>query len=254
MILYFTGTGNSRYTAEMIATVIGGTTLSINEYIKTEKAGSFQSEAPYVFVCPTYAWRIPRIVEHFLETSKFRGSRKAYFVLTCGTETGNASGYAKALCKKKSMEFMGLAAVVMPENYIALYDVPDRMQAQIIVQKSVPQMFKIAEAIKNGRPLETPPVTALDKFRSAVVNPEFYRFVVSAKGFHVTDKCSSCGKCTEMCPLNNIRLEAGKPIWGEKCTHCMACICACPQEAIEYKNNSHGKPRYFNLDEPTIRL
>lgn len=44
--------------------------------------------------------------------------------------------------------------------------------------------------------------------------------------------------------LNNIRLENGKPVWGKNCTHCMACICYCPKEAIEYGEKSKGKPRY----------
>jgi LysM repeat protein len=42
------------------------------------------------------------------------------------------------------------------------------------------------------------------------------------------------------------KLAEGKPQWGRNCTHCMACICACPSEAIEYKNKSKGKPRYYN--------
>ena len=44
--------------------------------------------------------------------------------------------------------------------------------------------------------------------------------------------------------MNNIRLENGKPVWGKECTHCMACICYCPAEAIEYGKKSFGKPRY----------
>ena len=31
---------------------------------------------------------------------------------------------------------------------------------------------------------------------------------------------------------------------GNQCTHCMACICRCPSEAIEYGKHSIGKPRY----------
>ena len=31
---------------------------------------------------------------------------------------------------------------------------------------------------------------------------------------------------------------------GKNCTHCMACICYCPKEAIEYGKKSKGKPRY----------
>ncbi len=44
--------------------------------------------------------------------------------------------------------------------------------------------------------------------------------------------------------MNNIRMENGKPVWGQACTHCMACICYCPTEAIEYGKKSVGKPRY----------
>ena len=53
-----------------------------------------------------------------------------------------------------------------------------------------------------------------------------------------------CSKCVELCPLNNIHLENGKPVWGKNCTHCMACICYCPKEAIEYGKKSRNKPRY----------
>ena len=57
-------------------------------------------------------------------------------------------------------------------------------------------------------------------------------------------RCIGCGRCVELCPLNNIHLENGKPVWGKDCTHCMACICYCPAEAIEYGKKSLGKPRY----------
>ena len=59
------------------------------------------------------------------------------------------------------------------------------------------------------------------------------------------NKCVGCGKCAQLCPLNNIHLENGKPMWGDTCTHCMACISACPTQAIEYKKISVGKPRYY---------
>ena len=67
---------------------------------------------------------------------------------------------------------------------------------------------------------------------------------VKATKFCATDACIGCGKCVERCVLNNIRLENGKPKWGEHCTHCMACICGCPTEAIEYGKTSRGKRRY----------
>lgn len=66
----------------------------------------------------------------------------------------------------------------------------------------------------------------------------------AAKKFYATDACIGCGKCTKVCPLNNVNLRDRKPVWGNQCTHCMACICKCPEEAIEYGKKSKGKPRY----------
>ncbi|AVQ95642.1 4Fe-4S dicluster domain-containing protein [Ethanoligenens harbinense] len=43
-------------------------------------------------------------------------------------------------------------------------------------------------------------------------------------------------------------LENRRPRWGKNCTHCMACIGACPVGAIEYKNHSKGKRRYYNTE------
>ncbi len=56
--------------------------------------------------------------------------------------------------------------------------------------------------------------------------------------------CVGCGKCAAVCVENNIRLRDGRPVWGDRCTHCMACICGCPAGAIEYGRASRGKPRY----------
>ena len=58
------------------------------------------------------------------------------------------------------------------------------------------------------------------------------------------EKCKGCGKCARLCPLGNIRMEEGRPHWGDRCTHCMACLCGCPTGAIEYGRATKGKERY----------
>lgn len=80
--------------------------------------------------------------------------------------------------------------------------------------------------------------------KCGVINVAFYRFIVKANKFIVSDACVGCGKCAESCVLNNIELRGGKPVWGDRCTHCMACICTCPASAIEYGKASVGKPHY----------
>ena len=67
MILYFTGTGNSRYIARKIAQVLGDELLSINEKLKFQNMQPIYAEKRLVFVLPTYGWRIPRVVEQWIQ-------------------------------------------------------------------------------------------------------------------------------------------------------------------------------------------
>lgn len=251
MILYFSGTGNSRYVARAIAKITGDTVVSLNGRIKKGDTGPLHSDQPFVFVTPAYAWRIPRVVRENILQTEFNGNDRAYFVMTCGDGAGNAAQYIKEICKQKAFVFRGFASVVMPENYVAMFSVPDQVTAGRIVQMAGPGIREIADRINKGMQLKEPCVSITGRLQSWLFNPAFYA-LINAKGFRFTNACISCGKCAELCPLNNIQIIDGAPRWGGNCTHCMACICGCPTEAIEYTNASRGKPRYYLTEEPEL--
>ena len=75
MIVYFTGTGNSRWVAEKISLIIGDEVVNSFEYIRSQKKAEFHSERPFFFVCPTYGWRIPRIFQSFIENAELSGEQ-----------------------------------------------------------------------------------------------------------------------------------------------------------------------------------
>ena len=247
MIFYFTGTGNSRFAAETVGKALAETPISVNALLRETPcaAGGEQvSETPFVFVSPTYAWRIPRVMEKFIRENTFSGSRDVYFLMTCGDSIGAAGQYLRDLCREKGLNFRGVQKIVMPENYIAMFSAPEKAEAQNILANAVPELLTAAETIRARADFPAQKIGALDRLYSGSVNSVFYKLFVSAKGFYTTDACVSCGLCVKNCPLNNIKLQNGKPVWGADCTHCMACICRCPKAAIEYKNKSKGQPRY----------
>ena len=164
--------------------------------------------------------------------------------MTCGDNIGNAGRYVKALCDKKGMNYLECMEIIMPENYIALFTTPTKEQAAVIIEKAEAEIDKAISYIKSGTPFPKRRISLIDKMSSGVVNDLFYPVFVHAKKFYVTDDCISCGLCEKLCPLGNIHLADGKPQWGNQCTHCMACICRCPKEAIEYGRHSRGLPRY----------
>ena len=91
MIVYFSATGNSRYCASYLSRRLGDPAVDSTEALRRQEALTLSSQAsPGFFVCPTYAWQIPRVFAALLRRSTFTGSRAAYFVMTCGGETGNA--------------------------------------------------------------------------------------------------------------------------------------------------------------------
>ena len=244
MIVYYTGTGNSRYVAQRFAAALGDDLITANEYIRNDAPADLHSDRPWVFVSPTYGWQIPHIFAAFLRRGRFTGSRKAYFVMTCGSEIGNAAKYNRALCREKGLVYMGTSQIVMPENFIAMFNAPTVEEARRIVAKAEPFIDRAIAAIRAGHMFSPPRKKLYDRIASSAVNPVFYPLFVKANSFTASDVCIGCGKCEKLCPLNNITLQNARPVWGTNCTQCMACICYCPTRAIEYGKKSAGKPRY----------
>lgn len=243
MILYFSGTGNSKYAAKKIAEISNDEIISINQRLKENNYSSVKSEKALVFVGPVYAGRLPRVMSDYIKKVNFSGTKKVYFIGTCASTPWATVEYVKKLCKEKSFALMGFNSVVMPQGYIAGGGTQPKEINDKILTEAEPKIIKIAETIRDKQmlPKEQPGKAMMSK----ILNPIMYSLMISAKGFSATDKCSSCGKCETLCPLNNVKLVNGKPVWGNTCTHCMACIAGCPTEAIEYGKKTQGKPRYY---------
>lgn len=244
MVLFFSGTGNSKYAAQRAAAALGDTLLCMNDRIKAQDHSPVETGGRLVIVTPTYAWRIPRLVRDWLLRTELVGAEYAWFIMTCGSEIGNAGRYNRELCQEKAIEYRGTAQIVMPENYIAMFNAPQAEKARQIVANAEPAIDRAAAAIRSGQSFPPARNNLYDRFMSGPVNPIFYSCFVKADAFTAGEACVGCGQCAARCPTNNITLQDGRPVWGRNCTHCMACICYCPAKTIEYGKKSIGKPRY----------
>ena len=243
MVLYYTGTGNSKYVAEKLADALGEETLNLFDRIRNKDYSVIHSDSPWIVVTPTYAWQIPHIVRDYLKLAALEGSKTVYFVLTCGDSVGNAVHYAEKIADAKGFFFKGLEKVVMPENYLAMFPTPNDAAARDTIEKASAQITRIADMINRGVAFEGS-VSPLDRVLSSAANASFYAMGITDSNFVVTGICTSCGLCETLCPMMNISMDQGRPKWNGNCTHCMACICHCPVQAIEYGKKSVGRNRY----------
>jgi NAD-dependent dihydropyrimidine dehydrogenase PreA subunit len=46
------------------------------------------------------------------------------------------------------------------------------------------------------------------------------------------DKCTTCGACAPVCPVECIKVEDKAQVDKEACISCAACVSECPVEAI----------------------
>ena len=78
---------------------------------------------------------------------------------------------------------MGTSQILMPENYIAMFDAPQAEEARKIVKNAEPTIMDAIACIKTEQPFSVPRNNLYDRFMSGPVNPIFYQFFVKATAF-----------------------------------------------------------------------
>ena len=241
MILYFSGTGNSRHLAEKLSSLTGDKAISLAAKLRETPVRAVSAAKPLVFVCPVHYGRIPRAVEDCIRKIPFQGNHDAYFVVTCSDSPQKAEKYVLKLCADKNFRFRGFASVRMPENNIIDGETCSKEEADALIAKADETAETLARQIVQGSMLRYEPPqkgsgSLFNRLLSAKIKPQL---------FSATDRCTGCAECVRRCPTQNIELSDGKPRWGTDCTHCLACLNGCPNAAVEYGGKTQGKQRYF---------
>lgn len=243
MILYFTGTGNSKFVADVLADVLGDKVVSLNHLIKDQIAPVFDSEKPFVVVAPIYAWRYPRVVVDLLKKAKFSGSKDLYFIATMGSETGDCEAQCRRLCISIGMKYKGFCGVPMPDNFVTFDVMPTAEQAREKIARAVPVIRRLAYDIAAGAEIKKTDRTLLPLIKSGMINRMFRHFD-ETRSFVISDDCTSCGLCEKLCPVNNIVIFSDKPRFGNRCVKCYSCIQHCPKQALNIKGRTENHGRY----------
>lgn len=251
MIFYFTGTGNSLYIAKNIGQYNNENLISIASEMNSAKEHyeyTLKNSEVIGFVYPVYAWGPPKMVLEFIEKIKLHNYNGNYIftVATCGKNIGNTVKLFNNYLKKKGLLLKAAFSIVMPNNYIVTGDVDTKEIEQKKLSDSLNTLKHINEIINRRKEdvyelIKGP----FPNLVTSVVNPLFNKAGIKTSNFSVNDNCTGCGICKSVCNCQNITMEE-KPIWGEKCSQCLACFHLCPVKAISYGRATENKGRYKN--------
>lgn len=237
MIFYFSGTGNSKWVAEQLASRIRN--VAVDLVINPRLGGLHSLNGQVVgVVFPVHAWGVPEPVVEFVR--KLSGKPAFSFgVGTCGSEAGLALKELGGL-----MPLDSSYTVRMPNNYVVGSELESAEEIALTLAQAMERLDRIAEQVLARQAVEDVQTGNIAWIKSTLFHAGF-NFAARRTGpFFVTDKCNSCGLCASICPAQTITMVEGKPVWGKKCYQCMACINLCPTAAIEYGKGTARRGRY----------
>jgi ferredoxin/flavodoxin len=233
--LYFSGTGNTKYcVTEFVKCFDKENTAVPIEYPEVKKL--VDGHDIIVFGYPVYFSNTPKIVTDFIESNPGLFSGKRVFIIaTMGLFSGDGSGCAARLLKKCGADIAGGLHLKMPD---CIGDVK-------LLKKTLEQNRRIVTAAEKKTAAAVkklndgvPPHTGLNPVsRVAGLLTQrlwFYKETASYKKKPNIDrlKCFGCGRCVELCPMNNLTVREGKAVSGSRCTMCYRCFSHCPAQAL----------------------
>ena len=233
--IYFSGTGNSRYAAELFC----------REYDKDTIAYTIEDDAVLkavddtdliVFAYPVQFSTVPKILRDFVADNKGLWNNKKVFVIaTMGLFSGDGSGMLGRLLENYGAEVIGGLHLKMPDSIADEKALKRPLEKnKEIVRQAEQKIKKSVRQLKEGHPTQEG-IGTLYRLAGFWGQRAYFGHKTreySSKLKIDEEKCVGCGKCKKLCPMNNITIVERKAVSGDRCTMCYRCINKCPKEAI----------------------
>jgi ferredoxin len=218
IIYYFSGRGNSLSVAQGLAERLEGAQIMP---MAAEKGIIKVNGGLIGLVLPVIDFGLPLLVRKFINRLACTGDKPHVFaVITCGGMPGASMAELKKLLRKRGLELAAGQYIVFGLERMTDEDWRSRLDA-------------IASTVgrREGAPL--PKAKFIHRLMTGLANP-LARLIIPGEDrkFKVDVGCNGCGVCRKVCPVGNIEIVSGKPVWLHHCEQCAACFSWCPEEAI----------------------
>lgn len=243
LIIYFTGTFNTRYLVNKIKDRLFKLnsnyhvdTLEVNKNTLVKDLSSYNL---IIFSYPIYAFNTPSFYIKYLKKLKFYNNNVKYIITKQSGETfaiNNASN--NEIYNLLRFKFKINIKNINEYHFILPYNIHFKFNDNF-VKEILNYNIKLLEIMIYDL---TNDITNIKLKTNIIYNFISYIFRIQRLGGYINSyfykvnyaKCSRCYKCINLCPINNIVLDkkTNKIKFNNKCLMCMRCSFYCPNDAI----------------------
>ena len=256
-IYWFSGTGNALAIARGLARRLDNAELvSIAAALKTTELQDPPDDGRpdcIGIVFPAYAFGEPRIVARFLERYPLPTDARYFLIVTPASNPGAAIPRTARALESRGATLWYARSINMPTNYIPFQSLEPAETQEKKFAAAEAQLDAIASDIRNGTQTSNRISTIMRWLYTAALKASMAAFPTMDKHFSTTADCNGCGLCARLCPVDNIRIDGGSPVWRHDCEHCLACYHWCPAQAIAFKGKTK-KGQYRHPDVKAVDL
>ncbi|HAS73527.1 MAG TPA: hypothetical protein DCS67_05225 [Clostridiales bacterium UBA8960] len=256
LAFYFSGTGNTKFVVESMVEAFSKLDVQMEAIsIESDQAMDVDkiNAADYIlFAYPVYGAMAPMIMWRFVkEISPHLEDKKAMVVATQMMFSGDGGAYLARILRKCKAEIVSIEHFIMPNN---LSDVrmlrtrngdENRKRIEKTLQSielycldtSKKRLFKRGDGVGSILLGCTTRIPFSKMEKKLTKNVKFHK-----------DRCTLCGDCIALCPVQNLMMGEGQIDQKGDCTLCYRCVNRCPEKAISLLASKPPKSQYLGVN------
>jgi len=256
LTIYFSGTGNTKYIAQLFSKKMNAECLSIED--DTHFFDEIKKHDVITLCYPIYGSRVPRIMREFaIKHMSALAGKKIIIFVTQLFFSGDGARVFTDMFEEDAITVIYAEHFNMPNNICnSVFRKPSEKRIQKYLSKAEAKMERACHDIKNGVIKKR----GFNRFSQIIGNIQGVPWQGNSKknglgasqrsieykamnDVRIDDSCTSCNVCVEICPMRNLENNAGEIIQKGNCTVCYRCVNHCPDKAITVMM-THKKPRW----------
>jgi ferredoxin len=252
-MFYFSGTGNSKYIAELFCQHMNTKDHSV-KCLSVEEDIDFNRliipEDTIAFCYPIYSSRVPRIMREFVtKYLEFLKDKKVIIFCTQMLFSGDGARALVDLFPRNFINVIYAEHFFMPNNVCNLFFLPLATEGQTkkYLLRAEQKMKFVCGNIKAGivKKRGFNVISRILGLPQGVFMPAIER---KAQGsVKINSACTQCGLCSSLCPMNNLKSEDGRIAQNNNCIICYRCVNKCPEKAITVFFHGKVKKQYKGI-------